>query len=386
MKRTIVFKKVIILLLLTNISYAQNKKLYPLPFIKVDGKIILTGIKLEGDTRNRTFLLDTASDSYLFTDSLSTSSGEKQHVSGNNTEKEYQKVSKTIHLGGQSFEEVVFLEDTAKWLPEEMKCYNIDGILGFNFMKKFDWLLTDEKILFGKLDKETSEGFHSVPLKLLDKKYPMIVAGIKNDYFQTMIFDLGDNALMAIRKDDLKFIDIDSTLKGTGIAYLTGLEETNTNNNYAVHFPKNNFVVGSSEIEGIVIDEIDGISAIGSEFLDYFDVILSFRSKKFFFKRKNKSLTKKKRLDFSVAYDPYGKPYIAFVFETKEMIDKKIKSGTFIHQINGLNITESKMEKCALIQAVEKELSRDQLDLVLVDEDNNTTKFSFVRDTIFQHQ
>ncbi|MEL6538362.1 MAG: hypothetical protein AAFQ98_23275, partial [Bacteroidota bacterium] len=237
------------------------------------GKKIIS-VTLAGETEARNFILDTGSErNYLYTPVHETyRTVSIQHMVTDGThQKEYAtaKAKIDIQLLGQALKKAEFIYvPSADPLYERFQCAGISGIIGGSVIREFDWYLTDHTVQISpRLPSELKAQFSSVPLELWKRKrIPVLTAGFTDDFHSTMMFDLGDNTLVAITEGNLQYIDLQGALHGQGGGYTTSVSDVQTAQ-MQMHQSMHPFQIGGVELGAVLINESQDISVIGSYFL-----------------------------------------------------------------------------------------------------------------------
>ncbi|HAA14658.1 MAG TPA: hypothetical protein DCE41_24415 [Cytophagales bacterium] len=349
--------------------WAANSYGQVFPLEDWQGKKIIT-LTLPGETEARRFILDTGSEkNYLY---LPISQGYrttsiKHVVTDGAGQKEYATARTKIDIQMLGYElakaEFIYVPQ-ADPLFERLQCAGISGIVGGQIIRQFDWYLTAHTVQISpRLSADLKAEFESVPLELWKKKkIPVLTAGFKDDYQSTMMFDLGDNTLVAIKKGNLQYIHTAGALAGRGGGYTTSVGEVSATQ-VLLHQSEQPFQIGGLQLAPILIDESPDISVIGSYFLNYFDVILDYQRKTFYFRRNDRPYRGFHTHGVSIGYDQ-GRPYIAVAWDVPDAPWAAVAVGDLVVAINGESVSEMS-DTCALRQSIEAAWKQDEVSVTI---------------------
>nr|WP_067058102.1 retropepsin-like aspartic protease [Mucilaginibacter sp. L294] len=183
--------------------------------------------------------------------------------------------------------------------PDWYNCFNIDGVIGSNILRRSAVKLVSDKhiiIITDQPDKLALNKKHSVPLitntKDNQQSDPQIEILLNGKVKLTLGFDTGDNAFLRF-SDDLmqqlaKYKSYDVVAKGFGATSIGEIGLQANADKYLLKIPFIN--IGSARFDNLVTQtNKGGIPGIGTKLLDYGDITLDFINGKFYFDAKNEA-------------------------------------------------------------------------------------------------
>jgi len=372
-------KYIIIFVLIVNNTYSQHL-VKNISFIKKNNYIILTDVVIQGSTKKFNFLFDTGSSSSSIsnnvfkqlnvtaTDSCLVSDGmKKQYTPKTN-------INLTIN-------DVLINNLTVNIIDfsciNSLKCLGIDGIIGGDIIGKYIWKIKTDTLIIGHKIKKLNTNYYSKFKLQLFSNTPVILAGFKDSYMATMLFDTGDNTLIAINNKEIQYIDIEKKITGYGKLYST-IFSNNIIDTMCILKPKkelslySHFYVSDINLDINYSDNILG--TVGNKLLNYFDIILDYKHKKIYFKQKNKTYISNKEFEFKWIIDDENRVLISFIWKNSLAEKLGVKIGQQIISINGINLLDKSLTKCdiflIMLDAFKKETQlkiklKDNADLLI---------------------
>ena len=199
----------------------------------------------------------------------------------------------SIKLGDVTFTGIPVLT----FFPDWYNCWNIDGVIGSNMLRKSVVKLASDKhliVITDQPDKLALNKKHSVPLitnaKGNQQSDPQIEILLNGKVRLTLGFDTGDNTFLRFTDDLMdqlgKYKAYETVANGFG-ATLMG--ENGLQANAEKHLLKIPLInIGSAQFKKVVTQtNKGGIPGVGTKLLDYGDVTLDFINGKFYFDAKN---------------------------------------------------------------------------------------------------
>ncbi len=275
-----------ILTLITITGFSQNVK--ELSIAKENGKYFLTNVKVNGQLVHARFILDTGAET-LISEEWVKKLGIK--INSGTTEFTDDKEIKALANAKADFDIDNINFGTIKINVIKDKVLspicNVAGIIGNDLMAQKSWYLSKDKIMIIDKVKKYSEieEFKKEKLILNSKTYPTFVVKVGTPRTYSL-FDLGDNSFGSISSGLYKYVKNSDFIKGYGVSSLNAFSE-NSNGGVAK--------INTIELNGLSINDaviyVDNNDeklsfSLGSEFLNYFDIILDFPKKKVYFKQK----------------------------------------------------------------------------------------------------
>jgi len=204
----------------------------------------------------------------------------------------------TVRLDSIKLGDVTFTGIPALTLfPDWYNCWNIDGVIGSNMLRKSVVKLVSDKhliVITDQPDKLTLNKKHSVPLitnaKGNQQSDPQIEILLNGKVRLTLGFDTGDNTFLRFTDDLMdqlgKYKAYETIANGFG-ATLMG--ENGLQANAEKHLLKIPLInIGSARFNNVVTQtNKGGIPGVGTKLLDYGDITLDFINGKFYFDAKN---------------------------------------------------------------------------------------------------
>jgi len=347
-------------------SYAQKSSVFINSFV-INGKIILTDVSINESQEKFNFIFDTGSSNSTISkrafdklglniyDSLNSYDGLK-------TETTYQTII-NLSLNQEKIERLKI--DVIDFSSiNEMQCEKIDGIIGGDIIKQYVWSIQKDSIFIAhKIKAFNANSYQKFKISSILYDTPIIIAGFLNDYSATMLFDTGDNTLIAIAEEQIKNIDIINKTRGIGTVYSTVFGNKCIDTTYYLK-PKSPFLLYYSDfyINNVYVDmnHDDLLSSIGIKIFDYFDILLDYKKKQIYFKQINKNYIKEKEFGFKWKVHENNNVFITFLWNNSPAYYAGLKLGMQIINVNNIDVNSNKYSKCEIYQLIRSELNKKQ--------------------------
>lgn len=332
---------------------------YKVRFTISNGKYILQNVKVENVVGN--YILDTGTDITIISEKLSNSI--KLEIKGeeilSDSENEFSAKYgfADIKIGNVNFYNIAICVVSNL---DSLIC-GVDGIIGNNLIQKCVWQLSKSEItISNKVSKEKKKDYKKNKLLLIGGA-PHFLAKLSVPR-ATFLFDLGDNGFVAVGKEITKHIKPKKEINGYGKSLLRIFDnDTKTYLNDSKAMLLDTFYVFDYKIINPIsyVDmgkEIYSVS-IGSEFLNYFDIILDYKNKKVYSKQIEKQYKSEHWNNFGFKYIIENKlVMVRFIWQNSSAEKVGIKPGERILKINSLDLTNS-ISICQTYTKIETELN-----------------------------
>jgi len=370
---------IIILLNITIIfsCYTQNS-INNIDIIKKNNYIILTNVSINNNDEKYNFLFDTGSS----ISSISKHIANLYHIHSNDSiimndgiKRQFSYTSKvSISFDDIDIENIkVDIFDFSK--INFTRCYKIDGIIGGNIIKEFVWKLTKDSLIITKKIKHINTKNYSKFKLKLSSNTPIIIAGFKNDYNATMLFDTGNNCLADIDINNIKYIDIKDSIKGNGTAYESSF--SNCSKDIVFFRPKTDFTLYTKlSIHNICSNtNYDNFlsNSIGNKLLNYFDIILDYKKHRIYFKQNRFNYKQEKVFGFKWNIDEHKNVFISFLWKNSPAEKLGLTVGQQILRINDLDLTDNNLDLCQLYDKINEVISSNSIIQIWIN--NNSKKY-----------
>jgi len=348
-------------------SYAQKSPKFINSVIN-NGKIILTNVSINESQERFNFIFDTGSSNSAISkrafDKLGLNINDSLNsYDGLKTETTYQTI---INLSiNQEKNERLKIDVIDFSSINEMQCEKIDGIIGGDIIKQYVWSIEKDSIFIAhKIKAFNTNSYQKFKMSSILYDTPIIIAGFLNDFSATMLFDTGDNTLIAIAEEQIKDIDIKNKTRGIGKVYSTVLGNECIDTTYYLK-PQNPFMLYYSDlfINDVYVDmnhDGDLLSSIGSKIFDYFDILLDYKKKQIYFKQTNNNYIKEKEFGFKWKVNENKNVFITFLWDNSPAYYAGLKLGMQIINVNNIDLNSNKYSKCDIYQLIRRELNKKQ--------------------------
>jgi len=243
-----------------------------------------------------------------------------------------------IKIGDLSFTNIPAMV----FIPDFYACWNIDGVIGSNMLRKSIIIFNSEQhtiIITDQPEKLSFNKKHAIPMlaNTLNDYQSMhfITIKLQNKVNLTLEFDTGDNAFLRFSDDFMnqlaQFNVYQIALKGYGASTIGELGLQANANKYLLKIPFLN--IGSARFNNVqTLTNKGGIPGLGSKLLDYGNVTLDFINGKFYFDAKNELIdVNEKQWPFEPTFNN-DKLVIGLIWERAM---KQVKTGEQIVAIDG---------------------------------------------------
>lgn len=193
----------------------------------------------------------------------------------------------SIKLGKVTFDDI----PAATVIPDFLKCWNIEGIVGSNILRNSIVKIDPGKHRIVITDQEDALSLKNkigIPLteNIYAQSFPTFKVMIKDKINIEFGFDTGDPGFLLLSEDDMNQLspfDVFEILsKGYGANKLGGLGVQKNDDTYRLKF---GFLkIGEAKFDNVITETAKhGISRIGAKLLDYGNLTLDFIHRKLYF-------------------------------------------------------------------------------------------------------
>lgn len=306
MKNSYIFFFTVLFLLPTIQGFSQNliynkggtksiNYMEEIPYENRNGKII---IKVSINGINYNFLLDTGAPMMISRKILKEVNAEAvQHdqvtdVNGNKTSAQV-VILNNLRVGNLTFNGL----PAVAGLPDFLKCWNVDGIIGSNLLRNSIIRIDDRKktLIITDLSENLKLASHTGVNLYLDtiQSYPSFEVQLSAHIRMPVHFDTGDNGLLSLSETEMQQLEKTKVYQPVSRGYganqigLFGLEKDNQK--FLLKFPALN--IDEVQLRNVTTITVKGSGArIGSKLLTYGVVTIDFIHRKFYFEDERKEI------------------------------------------------------------------------------------------------
>lgn len=361
--------------------YSQDCKC--ISVVKEEGRFYATNVKINNKVVHGKFLIDTGSmtliNSSVFAELKLECNGKQQVVSDGFINDTLKSVTASFIIDGIEFGDidVSIIEDGIG------NVCNVRGTIGSDLMKENVWLFTKDSIVLLAKSKDYKyiRDFRKEKLIIQNKHYPYFIVGL-NTPRATTLFDTGDNALMVSSYDVLEYYTGYTMIKGKGIGSY-GLFSVDTG---VAAITTNHLSISDFKIENpVAYVENSFLWTVGTELLEYFDIILDFPKKRYYVKQIKGVYSDEKWNDFGFRYSvKNNQVFVRFVWCNSAVDKAGIEVGERILRINSLDLSEVNGPYCDACKMIEQELNTSTKITVLTQKDNTTKSTVLYKSNLFK--
>lgn len=330
---------------------------------------ILTGVKINGSAKTYRFLLDTGAKSCCISSDIATELGINtvfsDSITDGITKKSTDFIFCNLSFNGLKFENVGSSLHKRDELNFGNSCHRIDGIIGYNVMRKLVWSFNKGVITVSDKISLLDDIGEMCQDKISKGGAPLIVAGFVKGFRATMLFDLGDNGVFEVHNDLLQYLRSKKVIEGEGSIFSTIINEiTDSVTNKLIKVP--GFFIGNDTISNAITYVGNGLnlsSSIGAGILDNMSLVLDFPKRRLYTKLYRKEFNNAKFVNHGFTYKiSDNKVLVRFVWDNTKACEAGIKPGLQILKINDLDLAVlDSHSKCEWSLLLEKELSGNEL-------------------------
>ncbi|WP_461632022.1 aspartyl protease family protein [Labilibaculum euxinus] len=382
-----------LLLLCFNIVHAKECNSHSISIVKENGKYFATNVKINNNLVYGKFLIDTGSETVISAE-LAASTGlefkKKAEISDGYNNKVVFKTKVTFSIDDFHFKETTVLAVHGLDMGIGIFC-DVVGIIGSDIMRQYTWSFYDDKIeIFPEaktIPNITSYNKEKLILQGYHNTTPYLIVGFGTPR-ATTLFDTGDNCFIQINKTVLDYINPQEVINGNGQAIKMLLSYQNATSETVYSAIKTDkFTLGNSTIiEPIAYVESEEEGwAIGTEFFDYFDVIIDFKKKDFYSKQKKEKYSSSKWCDFGFKLiQKNGDVYISFVWNNSPAYELNIKPNDRVIKIDDLSLEElGNRKECQIQMEINEKLNNDNISIVIEKNDKKIYTYNIKKVNLF---
>lgn len=363
-------------------------------FVKERGKYFATNVKINGVAIPGMFLIDSGSET-IISDKTAILAGlefqKKITITDGYNSKAVLSANAELNINGFSFKRTKVSVLYEVDLGLGVFC-DVAGIIGNDIMKQCVWYFTENEIQIcsnlKSLNSVSSFNKEKLIMQGKNKTTPYVVVGFGTPR-GTALFDTGDDCLIQINKIVLDYIKPQEIIQGKGraVSMLLSYQNATPKTSYSI-IRTDKFTIGDKTVSnpvGYIEDNEEGW-AIGTELFDYFDIIIDFPKKQFFFKQKEKEYISKKwdTFGFSTIIEN-GTVLVKFIWDDTPAYRASIESNNKIISINNLSFENiDKQSSCQMYKQINNELSKDVIFLIIEKEDGKRYSHKLQKANLFK--
>jgi hypothetical protein len=366
-----------------SLGEVQPKQFKETVQIEVHNGLIFLPVTIQGKVFN--FLFDSGAP-FSISKKLQNEFGFKIITKGNIVDSDHNRKSvnwaqvDAIRIGDVDFlEQTAFIGDFDK--NPLLKCLNIDGIVGSNFMRHCIWTIDQKEmklVLSNVIDQQIIEESTKIPFTT-DFQYNIFLdINIGDATVRNILMDYGSNGSIALSEE------IFSVLKNRDIIKRTILEKGNKQSGIIgkpVELNREITFVDSVVLGELTIDDVMSRTgetvSIGNKLMSRFKVTIDWKSKNLYFKKNETTSVSKEFAGFNLGYDVENGIIVQRVIESSDAYKKGIRANMKVLKLDDLDF-ENDHDFCDYA----KHKAGDQIYLQVIDATGQKKEFNFEK-TIF---
>ncbi|MCK0135584.1 aspartyl protease family protein [Arenibacter sp. S6351L] len=311
--------------------------------IEIRNKLIIVPITIKG--KEYRFLFDTGAP-FSISDKLHKNNNFKTVCKGNIVDSDYnRKKVKWVQVDSINVGNVWFKNQTAFVGDFDanpiMNCLRIDGIIGSNLIRQYNWTIDQENYslsLSSKIGTDTREDSFVLPFKT-DNQYNIFVdIKIGNSSVKNVLLDYGSNGSITLSNEIFTVLQekniVNKTFieKGINQSGIIGKPvELNRKISYSDSVRINN-----SNIENVMLRTGKTVS-LGNDFLSRLKVTIDWNSKNLYLLKSDKAIDKTNTAGFRIGSTIEKGIYVQSVMEKSDAYSKGIRPNMKVVKIDSLD-------------------------------------------------
>lgn len=341
-----------------------NNFLINLPVEIIHNRYILNNVKIKGSSKTYRFLLDTGASVSCLSEEIATEANLRVYLTDSISDL-VEKKEVDYSFCDLSFSDIYFSKVGTVLLPADQinitgLCGKIDGIIGYNIIRKCIWQFNEDGVVLTDNIENLNNVGDIQQDKLTKGPLPYIVAGYKNGFRATMLFDLGDNGTLEVADKMIKYLREKEIRHGQGSLFTTLMRDSrDTATMKVVKVP--GFFIGNDTIYNVITFVETGNrlhSTIGAGILNYFNMTFDFPKRRLYTRKLSDNFNDDNFNNYGFNYKVRnGKVYVRFVWNNSDAFNRGVECGQEILQINNLDFKNIKNRlDCELNEKIYEEL------------------------------
>ena len=311
--------------------------------IEIRNKLIIVPITIQG--KEYRFLFDTGAP-FSISEELQENTNFKTVSKGNIVDSDYnRKKVKWVQVDSISVGNVLFKSQTAFVGDFDanpiMNCLGIDGIIGSNLIRQYNWTIDQEKhslSLSSKIGTNAHKEIIVLPFKT-DNQYNIFIdINIGKSSIKNVLVDYGSNGSIALSNEifnalrEKNIVSKTFIEKGINQSGIIGKPvELNREISYSDSVRINNL-----SIKNVMIRTGKTVS-LGNDFLSRFNVTIDWNNKNLYLLKSDKTTDKANTPGFRIGYTEKKGIYVQSVMEKSDAYNKGIRPNMEVVRIDSLD-------------------------------------------------
>ena len=311
--------------------------------IEIRNKLIIVPITIEG--KEYRFLFDTGAP-FSISEELQENTNFKTVSKGNIVDSDYnRKKVKWVQVNSINVGNVTFKNQTAFVGDFDanpiMNCLGIDGIIGSNLIRQYNWTIDQEKYtlsLSSKTGIDTREESLVLPFKT-DNQYNIFVdINIGKSSIKNVLVDYGSNGSIALSNEIFAVLQekniINKTFIEKGISQ-SGIIGKPVELNRKISY-SDSVRINNLSFENVMLRTGKTVS-LGNDFLSRFKVTIDWNNKILYLLKSDKVRDRANTAGFRIGYTLEKGIYVQSVMEKSEAYNKGIRPNMKVVKIDSLD-------------------------------------------------
>lgn len=371
--------------------------------VRTKKQLIIKNVSLNGSAKKYSFLFDSGSVTSYITSAVAKEIGVevalKDSASDGFSSRYIDYGMVDYEMAGVSFSNIItgICDD---FVNIDILC-DVDGIIGFDLMRLCTWkidLKAHEMLISDKSARIPEiNSYYKQRMKILDNQ-PFVMVGFEFFSRGDMFLDLGDNTTITLNspKEKLSFFKKKGTVltgRGAGIATSFMKELDTSVINVRIKWPQFSFGAvrfGKAQnlenyVPDMVVDfyDCEAPNVIGGGILNFYSLVMDFPKGRMY----SKIVSRESQLVSScgIGIMPFGDKYVvSAVWDNSSAKRAKIKPGTQILQLNGLNLESCEGRICDIYALIEEEMANPNIRITIKDLQGNIRELDLTESNLYE--